>query len=124
MAAKKGSEALDYIVARLKKNPQATYKAIQEGAEKKGLTVYPVMYGRAKLLLGLVKPGKKKRKKTAKRGPGRPRKTAGRRGRPSKASSPLTAVQELMSGMRDQERDNEKLRATLEKIRDLIDRAL
>jgi hypothetical protein len=124
MAAKKGSEALSYIVTRLKNNPQASYGAIKEGAEKKGLTIYPVMYGRAKLLLGQVKPGKKKRKTASKRGPGRPRKSAARRGRPAKTASPIAAVQELMSGMREQERDNDQLRSTLEKIRELIDRAL
>ena len=124
MAAKKSSEAFDYIVARLRKNPDASYASIKEGAEKKKLTVHPVMYGRAQLLLGIAKRKKKTTKKKGRRGPGRPRGSKNRRGRPPKTASPVDAVQELVAGMREQERSNEQLRGTLEKIRDLIDRAL
>ena len=51
--------AFDLIVAALKNNKNVEYAAIVERAKKKGLTIYPVMFGRAKLMLGLVR---KKRK--------------------------------------------------------------
>ena len=137
MAAKKNSTAMDYIVSRLKRNPKVEYASVKKGAAKKRLTVYPIMYGRAKLLLGLVKAGQGKSKKakatkrgpgrprkTTKRGPGRPRKAIGRGGRPSKASSPIAAVQDLVSIVEGHARSNRELRETLEKVRNMIDRVL
>ncbi|MEM7204626.1 MAG: hypothetical protein AAF628_30490 [Planctomycetota bacterium] len=134
MAAKKKAGAMDFIIAQLKKNPKAEYASIKERADKQGLPVYPIMYGRAKALLGLVKvsPRGKGKKATARkatgRGPGRPRKVTGRGpGRPPRsaaAAAPLDAIRDLVSNMRDTERANEDLRRTLEKIRELIDRAI
>ena len=141
-AKKKSSKAMDYIVSRLKQNPNVEYASVKKGAAKKRLTVYPIMFGRAMLLLGLVKPAKKKakkgsrrpKKKRTKRGPGRPRKASGRgpgrprkvgrRGRPSKASSPIAAVQDLVSIVEEHARSNRELRETLEKVRHMITRVL
>ena len=125
-AKKKTAKGYEFLVAELKKHKNAVYADLAAKAEKKGFTVYPVMFGRAKASLGLVATKKRRKKKASKRGPGRPRKV-GRRGpgRPRKSSDgPLAAVQDLVSTMREQERDNAALRATLGKIRDLIDRAL
>jgi hypothetical protein len=52
---KPGPEALALIVATLTANPESTYADVKDKAEKKGFTIFPVMYGRAKALLGLVK---------------------------------------------------------------------
>ena len=51
---------LDYIMFRLKKDNNVSYAAVKEGAEKKGYKIYPIMYGRAKNLLGLA-PSKPKK---------------------------------------------------------------
>lgn len=93
MAAKKNNPAMDFILEYLDGNRGASYKEIQEAAAKKKLKIYPIMYGRAQALKGIVKSaprgqGKaaKAKAKTApvaavaaapvKRGPGRPRKVA------------------------------------------------
>ena len=55
MAAKKTSPGFDFIVAALKKNPKAAYKDIAAAAAKKKLKVFPVMFGRAQAMLGIVK---------------------------------------------------------------------
>ena len=34
---------LDYIMFRLKKDPNVSYAAVKEGAEKKGYKIYPIM---------------------------------------------------------------------------------
>ena len=110
-----------------KRNAKASYGDIKEKADKKGLTIYPIMYGRAQAQLGIVKPGAgKKKKAAAKRGPGRPRKVTGRGpGRPRKAGrragsgDPLAAVQELVE---THARENAELRETLLSIRKMIDR--
>ena len=54
-AAKAPSPALEFLTDALKRNPKAAYADLKAKAEEKKLTVYPVMFGRAKLLLGLVK---------------------------------------------------------------------
>jgi len=75
MAAKKTKPGYDYLVSVLKKNPKAVYAEVATVAKKKGHTVYPIMWGRAKAALGLVKSKPRKKKaKLGKRGPGRPRK--------------------------------------------------
>lgn len=91
MAAKKSNPAMDFIVDSLKSNRSAAYKDIAEAAAKKKLKIYPIMFGRAQALLGIVKAaprgqGKAAKAKAAKnapvagapvkRGPGRPRKNA------------------------------------------------
>jgi hypothetical protein len=45
---------IEFVKEKLKENPEASYKEIKARAKLAGLTVYPVVYGRAKALLGLV----------------------------------------------------------------------
>lgn len=127
-AKKKPSPAFEFIVSRLQKNKDAVYADIKAAADKKKLKVHPIMFGRAQLLLGIAKKKKKKAKKAAKRrGPGRPpKRAAGRRGpgRPRKSASPMDSLESLIGGLKDVQRDRDQLRATLEKVRDLIDAAL
>lgn len=59
MAAKKQSPAMAFIVAALKKDKSASYQDLAAAAEEKGLQLYPVMYGRAQKMLGLVKGAKR-----------------------------------------------------------------
>ena len=79
-AKKKKPTGYDLCVAELKKSPKIEYAKVKEKADKKKIALFPIVYGRAKLALGLVptKPrgGKKKatRKATTTRrrsGPGR-----------------------------------------------------
>jgi hypothetical protein len=123
MAAKKNTEGLSFIVETLKHRKAATYAEIKEAADKKGLTIWPVMFGRAQALLGHVKVAKRGTGKhaqasaakagrpmpemPARRGPGRPRKNPlpasngeSPRGRKPDASSKSGQVRELLkSGM-------------------------
>jgi hypothetical protein len=122
-AAKKGAHkpGFDFIVKRLEKDPQAVYADIRAAAEKAGHTVYPIMFGRAKASLGLVKSkprGSKKTRaaafpQTARRGPGRPRKAAG-----------PASLEEVVRHLRDQERDVRAMRAALERVRGVVDEVL
>ena len=133
-AAKSSSPAMDLIVAALKKNKKAAYADIKTAADKKRLQIYPIMFGRAQLLLGIAKakpkkkasgrgPGSPKGSKN-KRRPGRPRKNGRGPGRPRRVSAPLAAVQELVSTIEQHARDNHALRETLLKMRELIDRVV
>ena len=130
---KKDTSAMDFIVDSLKRNPKAAYASIRERAEKAGLTIYPIMYGRAQALLGIVKSAPRGSKKaTARRTKatrGRPAgsKTRTARSRTRRAGAgraPIDAVQELVDSLRATARANDELRNTLIKIRDLIDRVI
>ena len=113
---------MDFIVTALKKNKAMSYGDLKAAADKKRLTVYPIMYGRAKALLGLVKSaprgqGKAKRAAaarlaagTAKRGPGRPR------GSKNRVASSNGSLDSLMTEVRAMVRERDALRRTLEQV--------
>ena len=60
MAKQKDTAAMDHIIESLKKDKTASYKDIKAAADKKGVKgVYPIMFGRAQALLGIVKSAKR-----------------------------------------------------------------
>lgn len=93
MAAKKNTEGFAFITAALTKDKKAAYSDIKAAAEKKGLTIHPIMYGRAQAMMGLVK--------SAKRGTGKSAKATaakkGKAGRPVDGSSKSGQVRALLS---------------------------
>lgn len=92
MAAKKNTEGFAFLVEVLEKNKDAVYADVKTAADKKGLVVHPIMFGRAKLKLGYVKAGKgisKTAKATA------PKK--GKAGRPVDSSSKSGQVRALLA---------------------------
>ena len=131
MANDKGKNAFAFVKDYLTKKKGAPFAEVAEAAKAEGHKVYPIVYGRAQLLLGHVKAGKKAAKKTAvKRGPGRPPKSAAARamparrgpGRPPKAASgDLGGLDGLVAHVRGLERERDQLRATIEKLRGLLD---
>ena len=141
---------MQLVVEQLKKDKKASFADIKAVAAKKGLTLYPITYGRAKGLLGLVPVAKRGTGKAARatmaragkrgpgrprkdgspprRGPGRPRKFASfeRRGpgRPRKHASPLDSLDTLVDAMRQSERRAAAYRSALERALQLIGDAL
>ena len=122
-AKKKNKEGLAFIVDALKKNRNAVYADVREAAAKKGFTIYPIMYGKAKLMLGHVKRGQGKAKQAARhagaamgvrRGPGRPRKN------PQPATTGLGAIDSIVAAVRDSQRELSRFRGALEKIQAVI----
>ena len=90
------SPAMEFLVSSLKKNRKASYADLKAKADEKKLKVFPIMFGRAQALLGIVKSAKRGTGKTAmaKAGGG------GRRGRQPDASSKSGQIRELLkSGM-------------------------
>lgn len=124
MAAKKSNPAMDFIVESLKSNRDATYKEIKEAADKKKHAIYPIMFGRAQALLGIVKQaprgqGKAARAKAAKaeapakRGPGRPRKSAG-------GSTLDGSLDSIVAAVKGSEQAKARYRAALSKIQSIL----
>lgn len=140
MAAKKANPGFEFIVAALKKNPKATYKDIAAAAAKKKMKLFPVMFGRAQAMLGIVKQaarGKGKAAKAkakakaqaeakasratvlstpAKRGPGRPRKNA--------APTFDGSLEGIVAAVKSSEQAKARYRGALEKIHLIIADAL
>jgi hypothetical protein len=135
MAAKKVSPAMEFIVEQLKKNRKISYAEVKEEAEAKKIKVFPIMFGRAQALLGIVKmsprgQGKAARAKAAaaspevqsvvKRGPGRPRKN------PVAATSRIdtSSLDGIIAAVRSSEQAKARYRAALEKIQTILGSAL
>jgi hypothetical protein len=57
---------MEFLVAALKANRKATYSELKAKAEEKKLPLFPIMYGRAQALLGIVKSAKRGTGKYAK----------------------------------------------------------
>ena len=122
-AAKKTNPAMDFIVASLKSNRNAKYSDIAAAAAKKRLKVFPIMFGRAQALLGIVKAaprgqGKAARAKAAgsKRGPGRPRKNTG--------GSFDDTIAGIITAVKGGEQAKARYRAALERIQSILADAL
>lgn len=98
-AQKKQSPAMEFLVESLKKDKTASYADLKAKADEKKLVVYPIMFGRAQALLGIVKRGhgqtKMPKAKAAKAAGGAAPAKRGR-GRPANASSKSGQVRALL----------------------------
>ncbi|MEO6595608.1 MAG: hypothetical protein ABIP94_12720, partial [Planctomycetota bacterium] len=79
------------VVSALKKNTKAAHADIKAEADAKKLTLYPIMFGRAQALLGIVKSAKRGTGKTARAS------AAASAGRPADSSSKSGQVRALLS---------------------------
>jgi hypothetical protein len=127
MAAKKSNPAMEFLVDTLKSDRNAVYAEVAATAAKKKLKVYPIMWGRAKALLGYVKvaprgQGKmakakaKAAKAGAKRGPGRPPK--------AKALSFDGSLAGIVAAVKGSEQERNRYRGALERIQAILADAL
>ena len=78
---------MEYLVDFMKKNPNATYAEAAAACKKGGKQVYPIMWGRAQVMLGR-KAAKKRTTKAAPAAPAAPK----RRGRPPGSKNKPKAV--------------------------------
>jgi len=120
MAAKKNADGLAFLVDALKKDRNITYADAQAAAKKKGLKVWPIMFGKAKHILGHVKSGagkgaKKRAAKAAmgpgKRGPGRPRKNA---------SAGVDGLDGIVAAVRTSRQELARYQSAIEQIGSII----
>lgn len=103
-AGKPQSPAMEFLVDALKRNPKASYSDLKAKADEKKLKVFPIMYGRAQTLTGIVKMPKRGQGRAAKAraakasaAPARAgRGGTGRRGRQADPSSKSGRVRELL----------------------------
>jgi hypothetical protein len=125
MAAKKSSPVMEFVTDYLKKQRGASFAEVRDAAAKKRMKVYPIVYGRAQALLGIVKlsprgEGKAARARAAKtgravvkRGPGRPR-----------SGGSLESLDTIISAVKQSQAEQSRYRSVLEKIQGLLQDAL
>jgi malate/lactate dehydrogenase len=123
---KPGPEALAFIVAALKADKNVSYKEVKERADKKGLSIFPVMYGRAKALLGMVKvsPRGQGRFAMAKKGIVIPKAGLGRPAKSAPAVSGAGGLEGVLAAVKSNEQERLRLRITLERLQAIISEAL
>jgi hypothetical protein len=90
---------MEFLVDSLKKNPKAAYGDLKAKADEKGLKLYPIMFGRAQLTLGIAKAGKGQSKaRAAKKAKAAPAAAStGQRGRKPDAGSKSGKIRDLLS---------------------------
>ncbi len=127
IAAKKHS-AIEFTRAYVKKKPTAEFKEVQAAGKKKGLVIYPIVYGRAKALEGLVKvaPYGSKKKKKAGRGPGRPKGSRNKRtiGPTQNVATAMDSLESVIAAMRKSNEERERYERALQKISDILGQVL
>lgn len=136
MAAKK-SASLDFTRKYLRKKPEATFAEIRDAAEEAGLKIYPIVFGRAKALEGLVKVapyGSKKRAREAaaeSRASGAapvlhlPRERGMERPGERQGKGPgIESIEAVIAGMRENHLDRERYRSALIRISEILDEVL
>ena len=127
MATKKPN-ALDFCRTYLRRSPKASFAQIRDAAKKKRITLWPISYGRALSLEGLVKtkPKKKAGKKRGRPVGSKNKKVAPRRGRPkgsknkSRGGVDLSGLDGFVSTLKTLQRERDDALKTLAKIRDLL----
>ena len=125
MATKK-SETLEFTRRYLREKPEATFAEIRDAAAKEDMKLYPIVYGRAKALEGLVKVapyGSKKRAREAK--------AAAERAASMQAGGDVAdggvsgaTIDSVISGVRGSHQERERYRAALIKISEILDELL
>ena len=128
MVRKTTSPAMDFIIAQLKKEPTVEYRTVKDRADERGMTIYPIMYGRAKALLGLV-PTRPRKEKAGKARQGSLRKTTPRRSARSHGNGSVEDFEgQLVRAITDiQERataDSQRLRDAIRKAIEVVEAAL
>jgi len=56
--SKASPDGFGFICAALRRDPKTPYADIAAKAKEKGLTIFPIQYGKAKVTLGLIKAAK------------------------------------------------------------------
>ncbi|HLQ38234.1 MAG TPA: hypothetical protein VK348_10550 [Planctomycetota bacterium] len=114
----------------LKRKRGASYAEIRDAASKKRLKLFPIVFGRAQALMGIVKSaprGQGKAKMAAlaaaggiviRRGPGRPPKSA------SFATAGLEGLDGIISAVKTAQHEKNRYRSALERIQSILGDAL
>lgn len=126
--ARKASVPFEFLVNELRREPNLAYGELRDRAAERGFKIAPIMYGRAKAVLGLVPVRPRGSKRAEKEAAAAPRSlkqvesvAAVRFG---KQLESVRNLEQLVAVVKDLDAERRRLRAVLERIIDLIDEAL
>jgi hypothetical protein len=125
-SARKSSVPFEFLIQELRREPGLTYGELRDRATARGFPIAPIMYGRAKAVLGLV-PVKPRGKKNAAAAPPAPRtlkqieSITTTRGTKGEGTGGLEQLVEVVKSL---DADRRRLRAVLERVVAMIDEAL
>jgi hypothetical protein len=114
------SPAMSFILDYLKRNKEAPYAEVQTAAKGEGHAVFPVMYGRAKGILGLIPV----RRRGTGAGPVLPRVPRGRGGRSVLRVGSLQELKQFLASFREVQAERDRLREAIEQIATAARKAL
>ena len=127
------SPALDYAMRELTRRPDATYQELKAHCDQNGWRLPPILYGRAKALLGQVpvKPRTTKRQREAAAASSAPAPALRLRQVESVDAAAFSAkldnirnLDQLVATVREIDAERRRLRDLLEKVVEMIDEAL
>lgn len=134
---RKGSPAFDFLLQALRREPHASYGELKRRADGEGHKIAPIMYGRAKAMLGLVpvKPrGQSKQAKAKAEAAATAAANAAPRvlrqvesvaaDRFAQKLEEVRNVEQLVSIVKDLDAERRRLRMLLDRIVTMIDEAL
>ena len=112
--------AMSFITEFLRKSPEAPYAEIHKAAEAEGFKIYPIMFGRAKSLLGLIPEGggRTRRAKKAAESEGGRRLKQGKSQRHSDVA--LNELSGFVDKFRDLEEERNRYRAALLNVEKIL----
>ena len=111
------SPAMAFILEFLKGDGEAAYADVRAAAEKDGHNIYPIMYGRAKTLLGLI-TADSKRKRRRRKADSRPAKL--RQGGVDSADSSASELSGFLERYRELEEERNRYRAALLSVEKML----
>jgi hypothetical protein len=127
---RKGSAAFDFLVQELRRDPNLVYGDLRQRCEARGWKIAPIMYGRAKAVLGLVpvKPRGHAKKAAAAAAAAVPRTLkqveSVAADRFSKQLEDVRSLEQLIAVVKELDSERRRLRTLLDRIVTMIDEAL
>lgn len=129
------SSAFDFAIEQLRINPDLSFQDLKQRGTMAGLRLMPIVYGRAKALLGLVpvKPRQPRAKKMPEAplslrqvdsAEAMPRPMPRPAAQPAQTSLALGSLEQLVTALRELENERQRLRAALAAIQACVDEAL
>ena len=116
------SPVMAFTVKFLRERPDAPYRDVRDASEKEGMKLYPITYGRAQALLGIVKakPRRARRPKGLAGGEGGQKRRALVQG----GAQPSNEVEGFIDRAHALAAERDRYRKTLESLRKVLVKAL
>jgi transposase len=127
---KKGSPAFDFLLQELRREPTLLYAPLRDRCAERGFKIAPIMYGRAKAVLGLVpvKPRGSKRAAAEAKASAAPMQLkqveSVAADKFSKKLDDVRNLEQLVAIVRDLDAERRRLRDVLERVITMLDEAL